>query len=103
MDYSPDLALTHFTESQAKIMHYMIRMFKPYLIKKTKNEINNLNNCKINLYINKKTKIKNSILNSILEDTSSQKYRVFYDDKNNFKYLISNIDNNLTNFIYKDK
>jgi hypothetical protein len=103
MDYSPDLALTHFTESQTKIMHYMIRMFKPYLIKKTKNEINYLNNCKIKLYINKQNKIKNSILNSILEDTSSQKYYIIYDSKNNFKYSISNIDTNLTNFVYKDK
>ena len=33
MDYSPDDVLTHFTESQTIIMHYMIRMFKPYLIK----------------------------------------------------------------------
>lgn len=103
MDYSPDLALTHFTESQKKIMHYMIRMFKPYLIKKTKSEMHYLNNCKVKLYICKKNKIKNSNLNSMLEDTSSQKYYVSYDKTNNFKYSISNIDNNFTNFIYKEK
>jgi len=103
MDYSPDSALTHFTESQTKIMHYMIRMFKPYLIKKTKDEINNLNNCKVKLYINKKNKIKNPILNIILDDSSAQKYYINFDSKNNLKYSISNIDNNFTNFVYKDK
>ena len=41
MDYSPDCVLTHFTPSQSRIMHYMIRLFKAYLIKNHENEMKN--------------------------------------------------------------
>jgi hypothetical protein len=102
MDYSPDDVLTHFTESQINIMHYMIRIFKPYLIKKT-NENNKLNNCKVKLYINSKDKINNNFLLSLLTDNNSKKYYVNYDNKNNFKYSLSNIDDKLNKFIYRDK
>ena len=103
MDYSPDDVLTHFTESQKIIMHYMIRMFKPYLIKKTSGEVENLNNCKVKLYVNTGNKIKNDFLLSILANDLSKKYYVHYDVKNSFKYSISNIDDKLNKFIYKEK
>jgi hypothetical protein len=104
MDYSPDLVLTHFTDSQIKIMHYMIRMFKPYLIKKSKNENENYNNnFRIKLYIIKKNININIVLNKILEDTSSNKYYVIYSKKNIFKYSIASIDENLKKLIYIDK
>lgn len=102
MDYSPDVVLTHFTESQIKIMHYMIILFKPYLIKKTELEMNNLNNNKVKLYINKKTNTVKTFLNIILNDTSPHKYYVLYDDKNYFKYIILNPNDNLK-YIYKSK
>jgi hypothetical protein len=103
MDYSPDDVLTHFTESQKIIMHYMIRMFKPYLIKKTSSEVENLNNCKVKLYINTESKIKNDFLLSILATDLSEKYYVNYDSKNSFKYSISNTDDKFNKLIYKEK
>jgi hypothetical protein len=103
MDYSPDMVLTHFTESQKKIMHYMIRLFKPYLIKKSKSELNNMNNNKVKLYINKKNNIKNTMLNTLLEDSTTQKYYVLYDNKHVFRYSITDIDEKLRTFIYKEK
>lgn len=105
MDYSPDSVLTHFTESQCKIMHYMIRIFKPYLIKNSKSELENLNNNRVRLYINKKNNTKNTnhILSMLLENSSIQKYYVVYDNKNSFKYTISEIDENIKSFIYREK
>jgi len=54
MDYSPDEVLTHFTKSQQLIMHYIIRIFKLYLIKNSENLINMLNNNTVKLYLPKK-------------------------------------------------
>jgi hypothetical protein len=98
MDYSPDDIMTHFTNSQIKIMHFMIRMFKPYLIKKTKYEIANLSNCKVKLLINKKD--ANTPLDNLIEDSTSHRCWIIYDNKNNFKYTIQNIDNEHAKIIY---
>ena len=99
MDYSPDEVLTHFTNSQIKIMHYMIRMFKPYLIKKSRTNIINLNNCKVKLYINNKNTIK-KISNNISEVKPSYKYYLHYDRKKTFKYIVLNVDDNYKKNIY---
>jgi hypothetical protein len=103
MDYSPDDVLTHFTDSQSLIMHYMIRMFKPYLIKKTPIEKDNLNNCKVKLYVHTESKIKNTFLNSILGDNSSKKCYINYDTKNSFKYVMSNYEEKMLKLVYRDK
>jgi hypothetical protein len=101
MDFGPDVILTHFTKSQIKIMHYMIRMFKPYLIKKSNNELKNYNNTKIKFYYNKKN-TKNTSLNIILDDNSHHKQYIVFDKKNHFKYSMINIEENLKNLIYID-
>lgn len=103
MDYSPDAVLTHFTESQIKIMHYMIRIFKPYLIKNSKSELENLNNCKVRLYVSKKSKTNNVYIHTFLENSTTQKYYIHYDTKDSFKYTISEIDEKIKSFIYREK
>jgi hypothetical protein len=84
MDYSPDVVLTHFTNSQIKIMHYMILLFKNYLTENTYNYVNKLNNNnKIKLYLPEKTLYINN------------KY-IKIDNKLNIKHYINyNSDNNL--------
>lgn len=101
MDYSPDDTLTHFTNSQIKIMHFMIRMFKPYLIKKTKHEITNLTNNKVKLIVNLKD--SNQTLNNLIEDSTSQTCWIIYDNKNPLKYTITNYNNEYSKIIYKTK
>ncbi len=103
MDYTPDLALTHFSEFQIKIMHYMIRMFKPYLIKKSKSELENLNNLKVRLCLHKKVIVKNLALSVLLDDSSINKYYVIYDKKKLYKYSILSVDENLKKSIYIEK
>ena len=101
MDYSPDIVLTHFTESQSKIMHYMIHLFKSYLIKKSKDESSNLNNRRVKLYIHKKSNIINPILNILLDDTT-QKYYITYENTS-FKYSVQEVDDKFKGFIYREK
>jgi hypothetical protein len=62
MDYSPDDVLTHFTESQKRIMHYFIIIFKSYLIKNSKKLESKLINNKIKYFINQNIKKENELI-----------------------------------------
>ena len=95
MDYSPDSVLTHFTESQSRIMHYMIRLFKGYLIKNTKELIHKIDNTEVPLYINFKN------YKSFRKNKYSDKYynKISYDKTNSFNYVLS-IDSEINNYIY---
>lgn len=90
MDYSPDSVLTHFTESQKRIMLYFIRIFLPYLLKK--NSINNDNyTFNLNLYngltIDEKTnKIKEENLNI---DNYFYKNQIKFIDEFNYQLIIN--------------
>jgi len=95
MDYSPDAVLTHFTYSQSRIMHYMIRLFKGYLIKNTDDLIKKLDNCDVHLFINFKN------YKSTRKNKYSNKYynKITYDKTNSFNYILS-IEPEIKNYIY---
>jgi hypothetical protein len=78
MDYSPDELLTHFTESQKRIMFYFIIIFKSYLINNSKKLESKLLNNKIKYYINK----------DINKDINKNEYYIEYNINNIFKYTI---------------
>ena len=80
----------------------MIRLFKLYLIKKSKDETNNLNNRRVKLYISKKNNIINPLLNILLDDSTSQKYYITYEN-NSFKYYVHEVDDKLKGLIYREK
>lgn len=96
MDYSPDSVLTHFTYSQSKIMHYMIKLFKPYLIKQTLSKKKFINNCTIKVYINYKS------FTSVQKKIYSKSYFfIKYDNENNFEYKIDITDHYPIDQLYK--
>ena len=85
MDYSHDNVLTHFTESQSKIMYYMIRIFKPYIIK---NSLQIKYNNKVKLFLPQKYKydiIKNKIIYDV--NINSTINIIEYDDYDIFTVI----------------
>lgn len=76
MDYSQDDVLTHFTVSQARIMHYMIKIFKPYLIKNTPH-YEHLDNHHVSLVVFNDKSIKHKY-----------HYMIIYDTNNRFEFKI---------------
>jgi hypothetical protein len=91
MDYSPDAVLTHFTESQKRIMYYFIIIFKSYLINNSKKLESKLLNTKIKYYVNENIKIdiddKNNSVNINKINTTTE-FIIEYDIQNNFEYKI---------------
>jgi hypothetical protein len=91
MDYSPDAVLTHFTESQKRIMYYFIIIFKSYLINNSKKFKSKLINKKIKYYVNENIKIdiddnNNSV--NINKINITTEFIVEYNIQNNFEYKI---------------
>ncbi len=83
MDYSPDSVLTHFTESQKRIMHYFIIIFKPYLIENSKKLESKLVDNKIRYNINENIELDNEKKNIKITE-----YLIEYDIENFYKYKI---------------
>lgn len=78
MDYSPDAVLTHFTESQKRIMFYFIIIFKSYLISNSAKLESKLLNNKIKYYINE----------DINKNINKNEYIIEFNINNIFEYII---------------
>jgi len=99
MDYSPDVVLTHFTESQKRIMYYFIIIFKSYLISNSKKiESKYFNNNIIKLNINEKLKIniENNSININTHDEYKE-YFIQYDDLYSYKFVSNNENKKIEN------
>lgn len=77
MDYSPDILLTHFTQSQRNIMHVILNLYNPKLIILSK-QLLTKNIIYLNIHFKYKKKTKHTIpANSyIIEFNSHNKYTI---------------------------
>jgi hypothetical protein len=93
MDYSPDIVLTHFTESQKRIMFYFITIFKSYLINNSKKLESKLLNNKIKYYVNENIKIEiinNNISVNVNKTNIITEFIIEFNHNNIFEYTINN-------------
>jgi hypothetical protein len=107
MDYSHDEVLTHFTLSQARIMHYMIRIFYPFIIKNSKKTINiselstilkddTSGTAIVKVYIKNKINLANNTAffdNNIKNNSKIYTYNIIYNNEINYTIQDCDTDN----------
>ena len=93
MDYSPDEVLTHFSESQKRLMHYFIIIFKSYLINNSVKLKSNLLSNQVKYYVNQNITLeivndnKNNSIN-INKTSNTIEYIIEYNLENIFEFKI---------------